>query len=142
MRYHLAQCNVGRILAPLDSEQLAGFVAALDPINALADVAPGFVWRLQTDEGNATAVHAFDGDMVLMNMSVWESLEALATFVYRSPHRDVLRGRYQWFERATEPYLVLWWVPAGTLPTVNDAVARLTLLRRHGPYPEAFTFRS
>ena len=140
--YHLAQCNIGRLLAPLESEQLKGFVEALDPINALADAAPGFVWRLQTDDGNATAIHAFDDDMLLMNMSVWESLDALAAFVYRSTHRDVLRGRAQWFERATEPYLVLWWIPAGTVPTVEEAVARLDVLRRTGPSPDAFTFRS
>jgi hypothetical protein len=138
--WHLAQCNIGRLLAPLDSEQLAGFVAALDPINAVADTAPGFVWRLQTDEGNATAIHAFDDDMLLMNMSVWESLEALSTFVYKSAHRDVLRRRGEWFERPTE-ILVLWWIPAGTLPTVQDAVERLALLRRDGPSPDAFTFR-
>jgi hypothetical protein len=140
--YHLAQCNIGRILAPLDSEQLAGFVAALDPINALADAAPGFVWRLQTEEGNATSIHAFDDDMLLMNMSVWESLESLAAFTYRSAHRDVLRGRHQWFERSAQPYLVLWWIPAGGRPTVEDAAARLDLLRRTGPSPDAFTFRS
>ena len=140
--YHLAQCNSGRILAPLESELLKGFVDALDPINAVADATPGFVWRLQTDEGNATSIHAFDDDMLLMNMSVWDSLEALAEFTYRSAHRDILRGRHQWFERATEPYLVLWWIPAGTRPTVDDAVDRLALLPRIGPSPEAFTFRS
>src|SRR3954452_10325804 len=140
--HHLAQCNIGRILAPLESEQLKGFVDALDPVNALADAAPGFVWRLQTDDGNATAIHAFDDDMLLMNMSVWESLESMAAFVYRSAHRDVLRGRYEWFERATEPYLVLWWIPADTVPTIADAVERLMLLRSNGPSPDAFTFRS
>ena len=139
--YHLAQCNIGRIRAPIDSPVVAGFVAALDPINALADAAPGFVWRLQTEEGNATSIHAFDDDLLLVNMSVWESVEALAAFTYSSPHRDILRDRRQWFERMEEAYLVLWWIPAGTIPTVEDAKERLELLRASGPSPRAFTFR-
>jgi Domain of unknown function (DUF3291) len=132
---------VGRIRAPLESPVLAGFVAALEPINQLADEAPGFVWRLQTEAGDATAIRLFDDDMLLINMSVWESVAALAAFTYDSPHRDVLRGRRQWFEKMTEAYLVLWWIPAGTLPTPSDAKAKLGHLRRHGPTPEAFTFR-
>lgn len=140
--FHLAQCNVGRLRAPLDSPQLAGFVAALEPINKLADRAPGFVWRLQTEDGDATAIRAFEDDMLLVNMSVWESVESLAAFAYRTPHRDVMRQRRQWFEHLGEAYLVLWWVPAGTLPTVAEAKARLELLRRLGPSPEAFTFRA
>jgi hypothetical protein len=140
--YHLAQCNIGRVLAPLDTPQLAGFVEALDPINRLADAAPGFVWRLETEDGNATAIRAFDDDMLLINMSVWESLDALAEFVYRSPHRDVMRQRAQWFERAVDAYLVLWWIPAGTIPTTHDAKERLERLRRDGPTQVAFTFRT
>ena len=140
--YHLAQCNIGRVLAPLDSPTLAGFVAGLEPINQLADSTPGFVWRLETDAGDATSIRAFDDDMLLINMSVWESIDALAEFVYRSAHRDVLRQRGQWFEKMTDAYLVLWWIPAGTVPTVDDAKARLDVLRRDGPTPEAFTFRS
>jgi hypothetical protein len=139
--YHLAQCNIGRILAPLDSPQLAGFVAGLEPINALADSTPGFVWRLETDDGNATSIRAFDDDMLLMNMSVWESVDTLAAFVYRSVHRDVMRQRAQWFEKM-ESYMVLWWIPAGTIPTVTDAKTRLDILRRNGPSLRAFTFRS
>jgi uncharacterized protein DUF3291 len=139
--YHLAQLNIGRIVAPLDSEQLAGFVAGLEPINAQADEAPGFVWRLQTDEGDATALRPFDDDMILVNMSVWASVEALSEFVYRSGHRDVLRQRAEWFERAIEPYLVLWWVPAGHIPTMTEAKERLEQLRAKGPSADAFTFR-
>jgi Domain of unknown function (DUF3291) len=140
--YHVAQCNIGRVLAPLDSPQLAGFVAALEPVNRMADEAPGFVWRLQTEAGDATAIRAFEDDMLLLNMSVWESIEALAEFTYRTPHRDVMRRRRKWFERLADAYLVLWWVPAGTLPTVVEARARLEALRRDGPTPEAFTFQS
>jgi Domain of unknown function (DUF3291) len=140
--YHVAQRNIGRVLAPLDSPQLTGFVGALEPVNRMADQAPGFVWRLQTEAGDATAIRAFDDDMLLLNMSVWESIEELAEFTYRSPHRDVMRRRREWFERLADAYLVLWWIPAGTLPTVADAKVRLDKLRRDGPSPDAFTFRS
>ncbi len=139
--WHLAQLNVGVLRAPLDSPQLAGFVEALDPINALADRTPGFVWRLQTEDGNATAIRPFEDDRVAVNLSVWESLEALGEFVYASRHLDVLRRRREWFEHMAEAYLVLWWVPAGTIPTVEEAKRRLEILRERGPSPEAFTFR-
>jgi hypothetical protein len=140
--FHLAQLNIGRLLAPLDSEQMSGFVAALEPINALADSAPGFVWRLQTEAGDATALRVFDDDMLIVNMSVWESRAALSEFVFRSAHREVMTGRRQWFERMDEDYLVLWWVAAGHIPEVDEAKARLSLLQKEGPSPEAFTFRS
>jgi hypothetical protein len=139
--FHVAQLNIGRVLAPLDTPQLQGFVDALEPVNALADSAAGFVWRLQTEDGDATAIRAFDDDLLLLNMSVWESLDALAEFVYRSPHRDVMVRRREWFERMPAAYVVLWWVPKGTIPTVADAIARLDVLRRLGPSPSAFTFR-
>jgi hypothetical protein len=142
VRYHLAQLNVARLRAPLDSPQLAGFVAALEPVNALADAAPGFVWRLQTDDGDATGVRAFDDRLLIVNLSVWTSLEMLADFAYQGPHRDVMVRRRQWFERMVEAYQALWWVPAGTVPTVADAESRLGLLRAQGPTAEAFTFRS
>ena len=140
--YHLAQLNIGRLRAPLDSPQLGGFVAGLDPINALADRSPGFVWRLQTDEGNATGIHAFQDELLLLNMSVWESPETLRAFVYQSEHRGFLAQRREWFERLAEAIQVLWWVPAGHLPTVEEAVDRLETLRRDGPSPQAFTFRA
>ena len=138
MDYVIAQVNIGRLRAPLDSAQLAGFVAALDPVNALADAAPGFVWRLQTEDGNATAVRAFDwlqdgGPGVLMNMSVWESVETLAAFVYSDEHKLVLRRRREWFEPMTEAYTALWWVPRGHIPSTGDAEDAIRLLRAHGP---------
>ena len=123
--YWLAQMNVARALAPPDSPQLAGFAEMLDPVNALADAAPGFVWRLQTEDGNATALRVLGDDMMLVNMSVWESLEALGSFVYETSHRDVMRRRREWFERAAEPYMVLWWVDAGRLPSVAEGEERL-----------------
>lgn len=123
-------------------------MALLDPINALADAAPGFVWRLQTEDGNATSIRAFPkdapgGDLgrMIVNMSVWETREALAEFVYRSAHMEVMRRRREWFQRAADAYQALWWVPAGNLPTVADAEERVAALRRHGPTPFAFTFR-
>jgi Domain of unknown function (DUF3291) len=146
MGYHLAQVNVGRLRAPIDSPQLASFVAGLEPVNAVADAAPGFVWRLQTEDGNATSVRAFEWDQagsagVIVNMSVWESVEALAAFVYCGPHVAVLRQRRGWFEQMREAYSALWWVPAGTRPSTADAEDRIRRLRAHGPTPDAFTLR-
>jgi hypothetical protein len=139
--FHLAQVNIGRAKAPMDAPLMAGFVGALDEINALADSAPGFVWRLQTEDGDATAIRPYAGDeSMLINMSVWESIEQLAEFVYRSDHVAVMRQRKQWFE-TIKLYLALWWVPAGHLPTVGEAVERLEHLRRYGPTPYAFTFK-
>jgi Domain of unknown function (DUF3291) len=144
--YVLAQVNIARLRAPLDSPQLADFVAALDPVNAVADAAPGFLWRLQTEDGNATAVRAFEWDSagsagVITNMSVWESPEALAGFVYSAGHRRVLGRRRQWFERMTEAQMALWWIPRGSVPSTADAEERIRLLREHGPTARAFTFR-
>lgn len=141
-RWHLAQLNVGRLVAPLDSGELADFVAQLDPINALADASPGFVWRLQTDDGNATSIRPTDDDLFLINMSVWSSLETLRAFVYTTAHVQVLRGRRAWFEQLATSHLVLWWVPVGHVPTVDEALDRLDRLRRDGPTRAAFTFRT
>jgi heme-degrading monooxygenase HmoA len=144
--YQLAQVNIARMLEPLDSPRLAGFVAALDPVNAAADAAPGFVWRLQTEDGNATSVQAFRWDAagsagVLVNMSVWESVEALAAYVYSDTHRQVLRRRREWFERVAEAVTALWWVPRGHVPSTAEAEDRILHLRESGPTPYAFTLR-
>jgi heme-degrading monooxygenase HmoA len=139
--YHLAQVNIARALAPLDDPLLAAFVAQLDAINALADASPGFVWRLQTDDGNATSIRAYDDERIIVNMSVWDSLEALTAFVYVSAHRAVMRRRREWFARFDGPYMALWWVPAGHLPDVAEARERLNHLRAHGPTPFAFSFQ-
>lgn len=140
--HHVAQINIARVLAPMDSPQLAEFMAGLEPINALADDTPGFVWRLQTDDGDATAIRPYDDERIMVNMSVWESVEALSDFAYRTEHRDYLRRRREWFDRVDGPFLVLWWVPAGHIPTVDEAKERLDLLERNGPTPDAFTFRT
>lgn len=139
--YHLAQVNIGRIRAPLDTPRLAGFVAALEPINALADATPGFVWRLQTEDGDATAIRPFEDERLLVNMSTWESIEALGDFVYRSAHTEVMRRRREWFEHM-QVYLALWWAPAGHRPSVEEAKERLSHLEAHGPTPFAFTFKT
>lgn len=139
--FHIAQFNVGRIVAPLDSPRLAGFVAQLEPINALADRAPGFVWRLQDESGDATGYRPYGDDTMIINLSVWRSIDELWDFVYRTAHLEVMRHRREWFERLAEQHLVLWWLPAGTIPTVTEAMDRLARLRAHGPGPEAFTFR-
>jgi hypothetical protein len=141
MQWHLAQLNVGRLRAPIDDPIIAEFKGALDAINALADRSPGFVWRLQTAEGNATALHPIDDDeLIAINMSVWESIEALGDYVYRSDHTAFLRRRREWFERYGTAYLVLWWVPAGHIPSIDEALARLDELERNGPTENAFTF--
>jgi hypothetical protein len=140
--FQLAQLNVARLRAPLDSPEIAEFVALLDPINALADAAPGSVWRLQTEDGDATSIRVFDDDMFIVNMSVWESLEALSDYVYRSDHRTVFARRKEWFERIAEAHLVCWWIASGEVPTVDEGVTRLEVLRSRGPSPEAFTLRA
>jgi len=137
-RYELAQLNVARLRAPIDSPQLADFVAALDPINAIADRSPGFVWRLQDDSGNATGLHPM-GEDVIVNVSVWRDPESLQAFVYRGEHAGVMKRRREWFGKM-DFYMVLWWVPQGHRPTVEEAITRLDLLRRNGPGAEAFTF--
>jgi hypothetical protein len=119
---------------------LSEFVALLEPINALADESPGFVWRLQTEDGNATAISGFDDERLIVNMSVWESIEQLADFVYRGDHVAVMRRRREWFERI-RLYMTLWWVPEGHVPTVAEAELRLAHLRIHGPTRFAFTFK-
>lgn len=139
---HIAQVNVGRLVAPVTAAEVAEFMALLDPINALADASPGFVWRLQSDSGNATDIRPFDDDELLINMSVWRSLEELRDFTYRSAHVDVLRRRREWFHKLAEAHLALWWVPVGHIPTPSEAETRLRLLREHGPTPEAFMFRT
>jgi glycosidase len=139
--FHLAQLNIGRLVAPVDSPLVAEFIALLDPVNALADAAPGFVWRLQADDGNATSFHIYGDDTLNVNMSVWESREALWSFVYSGDHLAVMRRRREWFTRL-EQFICLWWVPAGHLPDIPEAEGRLTHLREHGPTPTAFTFKA
>lgn len=139
--HHLAQVNVATGRAPLDDPRMAGFVARIEPLNALADSMPGFVWRLQTDDGDATAIRVFDNPRILFNLTVWESIDALEAYVYASDHLHALRRRSDWFEKPGRAALALWWIPAGHLPDEHEAKARLESLWRDGPTPRAFTFR-
>jgi hypothetical protein len=140
MKYHVAQINIGRIVAPLDDPQIAGFIAQLDSVNALADAAPGFVWRLQTASGNATEIAYNDDPFFLLNMSVWESVETLRDFTYGTRHIEVLRDRAKWFEKLDKPHYCLWWVPAGHIPSVAEGRERLEHYQLHGATPYSFWF--
>ena len=141
MSYHLAQLNIAQGKAPMDDPLMADFAAQLDKVNALAEASPGFVWRLKDESGNATNIQAFDDPKLLINMSVWESVEALRDFAYRDrDHTTVMRDRQRWFTPLDGPHLVLWWVPAGHQPDLHEAKARLARLAEQGPSPDAFTF--
>jgi Domain of unknown function (DUF3291) len=140
-RVHLAQLNVGRLKAPINDPMIADFRTSLPRLNSLAEASRGFVWRLQDDSGNATGIKPFGDELEIINLTVWESIEALADFTYRSAHAELLRRRRDFFEAPAQPILCLWWVPEGTIPTVEDAIARLEHLRAHGPSQMAFTFR-
>jgi Domain of unknown function (DUF3291) len=139
--YELAQLNVGVIRGPMDSPVMAEFAANLERINALADSSPGFLWRLQTEDGDATALRPFDNENMLLNMSVWKDVQSLLQFVYHSAHVEIMRRRREWFERMGQTYLVLWWVARGHRPDIAEAIGRLEAVRRLGPHAEAFTFR-
>ena len=137
--YHLAQLNIAILKAPLDSPILADFVANLDQINALAESSEGFIWRLKSEDNNATSFRPLD-ENTIVNMSVWRNIESLNAYVYKSAHAEIMRRRREWFERMAEAFMVLWWVPQGHIPTMDEALKKLELLRQHRPRPEAFTF--
>lgn len=139
-KHHIAQLNIAKLLAPIDSPQLSDFVANLDRINALAEESPGFVWRLQTEDGDATGIDFFGSDQIV-NLSVWDSVEALHNYVYRSAHVEILSRKKEWFHKMGEAHVVLWWVPAGHIPSIEEASNKLNLLRELGPTSEAFTFK-
>ncbi|WP_327361653.1 MULTISPECIES: DUF3291 domain-containing protein [unclassified Streptomyces] len=140
--HELAQVNIARLKYPLESAELKDFVDGLDPVNAVADTADGFVWRLQGEEGNATDERAFGDEWILVNMSVWRDADALTGFMYQGRHRELMARRREFFEQVAEAMAVMWWVPAGERPTVADAEERLLHLREHGPTPYAFTLRT
>jgi uncharacterized protein DUF3291 len=139
--WHIAQLNIGRTVAPVDDARLADFVNQLDEINALAERSPGFVWRLQSESGNATDVKVDDDPLVIINLTVWRSIDDLFDYAYRSAHKHVFKRRFEWFERWQGPSVVLWWQPAGTIPDTGEALRRLRLLVELGPTAEAFTFK-
>ena len=140
--WHLAQCNIGRLVAPQGDPRVAEFFAELGRVNAMADASPGFVWRLKDETNNAMSIGPTPDPLVALNMSVWEDADALFAFVYRSAHTPVMAKRRQWFEHCDGAYQALWWIEAGTVPTIDDALARLWLIDRYGPSPRAFTFKA
>jgi hypothetical protein len=139
--HQIAQLNVARAVASLDDPRLADFMALLNEVNLLAELSPGFVWRMQGPSGNATDLNIGDDPRVIVNLTVWESVDDLYAFTYRSGHRAVFARRFEWFERWEGPSVALWWQPAATIPTIEDAFRRLQLLAERGPTPEAFTFK-
>jgi Domain of unknown function (DUF3291) len=141
-QYQIAQVNIARMKVQLGDPLMAGFVARLDEINALADKSPGFVWRLQTSEGNATCLRPYEDDRILFNMSVWETVEALGHFVYQTAHVELLLQRRNWFDKIAAVYVALWWVPANHIPGIDEAKKRLAYLDAHGPTQFAFTFKT
>lgn len=138
---HLAQLNIAKALAPIDSPQLAEFTDNIDRINALAERAPGFIWRLQDESGNATGIQAFDDPDMLVNLSVWKDKQSLQDFVFKTVHKDFLARRQQWFEVSSQPTYVLWRIPVGHIPTLEEAIERLEHLQQHGDSEFAFSFR-
>ena len=140
-KWHLAQINIGRLKHPTDDPQVAEFMDNLDRINELAEASPGYVWRLQDDSGNATAIRAFDDERILPNLTVWESVDSLKSYVFKTDHAAFLRRRREWFEPMDDlPVLTMWWIPAGHIPTLAEAKERIDHLCEHGPTPHAFGF--
>ena len=140
--YLIAQINIARMLAPIDDPIMADFAAQLAPVNALADQSPGLIWRLQSESGDATSIKVYDDDFIIINLTVWESMEALREFVYKGAHYSVLRDRKRWFEKFDGPYYALWWVPEGYLPNAEEGKERLDYLRQHGDSAYAFSFKN
>ncbi|MFT5503951.1 MAG: hypothetical protein ACI8XC_001665 [Gammaproteobacteria bacterium] len=138
--FDIAQLNIAKMMFAIDDARMAEFFDNLDSVNALADTAPAFVWRLQTEEGGATAIDYFGSD-ILVTMSVWESVESRHQYIYRSAHNQIMAKRKKWFEHAGEVDLELWWIAKGHIPSIEEAGERLDALRANGPGPDAFTFK-
>lgn len=141
MKYHLAQINIAKLLKPIDHPQIADFVNQLDEINALADDSEGFVWRLK-DEGsnNVTEIESPFDDNLIVNMSVWENAEMLKNYIYNSGHIKVFMCRKEWFDKPTNAHMALWWIEAGTIPTLEEAKAKLALIDKSGATQDSFLF--
>ena len=137
----LAHANVAEMRTEYDDTQMGGFIARLDPLNAIADSSPGFVWRLDDEATDAAAAELFESPRLIFNMSVWESVETLEDYAYKSGHVEAVRKRAEWFVKPTRSPLVLWWVNAGYRPSIEEAKSKFDLLWSSGPSPEAFTFR-
>lgn len=138
--YLLAQINIALMKAPLHDPVMAEFANALDEVNAIADQSPGFVWRLRDEGGNATNIRAFENPRILVNLSVWQSVESLKAYVYGSLHGDFFVQRRSWFERYQGAHFVMWWIPADHVPSVEEAREKLDHLQQYGDAETAFTF--
>ncbi|UTM60322.1 DUF3291 domain-containing protein [Photobacterium sp. CCB-ST2H9] len=138
----LAQLNIALSKYPMDAPEIKDFVDNLEPVNSIADQSDGFVWRLQDDSGDATSINAFDNPDMLINMSVWDSVDALKNFMFRTHHREIMRRKSEWFYRSAEDTYVLWWIADDHIPTIEEAKLRLDYLRHNGDSPYAFTFKS
>jgi hypothetical protein len=138
--YYLAQINIALMKAPLHDPIMAEFANALNAVNAVADRSPGFVWRLEDAEGNATNIRAFDDPNILVNLSVWQSVESLKTYVYQSLHGEFFVRRRTWFKKYPGAHFAMWWIPAGHTPSVAEAREKLDYLNQHGDSETAFTF--
>jgi hypothetical protein len=139
--YQLAQINIAKLVSPIDSPPIADFVADLDRVNQLAERSKGFIWRLKDETGNATQINPFNDTLLIVNISVWESVEDLKQFVYRSDHVEVYIKRAKWFEKMQEAYMALWWIEAGNFPSAEDGKERLMYLREHGESNYVFSFK-
>jgi hypothetical protein len=141
VKFHLAQVNIARMRAPLESAEMAEFFRAIAEINRAAEESPGFVWRFQSENGNATEMRAYDDPLILFNLSVWESPESLKNYAYRAGHGRFFARRQTWFARMESPSMALWWIGAGTLPGVTEARERLEHRAKNGDSPRAFSFQ-
>ncbi len=140
-QYQLAQVNIAQAKDEMNTETMIGFVNRLDEINTLAEKSDGFVWRLQSDDGgDATSIRVFDDPLLLVNMSVWDDVESLRNFVYKSLHIELVRDREAWFDKISAIHQALWWVPKGHTPTTQEAKEKLEALREKGATQKAFTF--
>lgn len=139
--YQLAELNIGRMLYSVEDPRFHGFVSRLDEINTLAEQSKGFVWRLKTAEGDAMSIRAFDDDKLIINLSVWESIDDLFQYSYYTAHAELLKQRKDWFEHMTKPIMAMWWIPEGHIPTLEEAKEKLELIQSKGPTVEAFSFK-
>jgi hypothetical protein len=137
-KFHLAQINIAK--AKMDSEIMKGFVDRLDEINQLADQFAGFIWRLQTEDGDSTGIRAFNDPNLIINMSVWKDIKSLKSYVYKSAHVELIRDRQAWFNKMLESQIALWWVPVGHIPSIEEGKQKLDLLDKNGPNENVFTF--
>ena len=142
-KWHVAQLNIAKMKGKnIDDPVMKDFVKQLDTINALAEASMGFVWRLKADDGNATSYNPYGDDRIIINFSVWESADSLKNFVYKSAHTEVMKDRKQWFDNFNQAYYVLWNVPAGHIPSLDEATERLAYLQQHGASAYAFDFKN